>query len=229
MSEIYCSKLFESLDRRLEERKTLDEIGRELCDTVDDPRGKTIRLIKAHKGEQWLYDNADWLGYNTRKINNPEGAGCPKNFCQITTILNDNRGLTTKEQGIKIEGRLAEAYVFHVCIIEPYIDEGYHFVTVFSHIPNENVDEDRMIMNYTKRAFCDDMINEVVDTLFYPDEWVERAKKFILGELNEFPATPKYQKSTSPDWEWEYCLSQRYAENHYWKLLYGDDKVSRSK
>jgi hypothetical protein len=41
----HCTKLFESLDKRLEERKTLEQIGNELCDTVDDPRGKAIRLI----------------------------------------------------------------------------------------------------------------------------------------------------------------------------------------
>jgi len=66
-----CSKMYEALDKRLEEKKNLDEIGSELCDAVIDPRGKAIRLIKAHKGEQYLKDNAEWLGYET--TNNPGG------------------------------------------------------------------------------------------------------------------------------------------------------------
>ena len=64
-----CSKMYEALDKRLEEKKTLDEIGSELCDSVIDPRGKAIRLIKARPGgEQYLKDNADWLGYNTDNL-----------------------------------------------------------------------------------------------------------------------------------------------------------------
>lgn len=58
-----CSKMYEALDKRLEEKKSLDEIGSELCDAVIDPRGKAIRLIKAYKGEKYLKEN-EWLGYN---------------------------------------------------------------------------------------------------------------------------------------------------------------------
>lgn len=64
---MYCTKLFLSLEKRLEEKKSLNEIGQELCDTVDDPRGKAIRLIKINKGEKYLIDNADWLGYQVQE------------------------------------------------------------------------------------------------------------------------------------------------------------------
>ncbi len=85
---MYCTKLFEALDKRLEEKKTLDEIGRELCDTVTDPRGKAIRLIKADKGEKYLIQNADWLGYDVGHIRNAEGENRPKNLGQATTSRN---------------------------------------------------------------------------------------------------------------------------------------------
>lgn len=75
---MYCSKLFNGLDRRLAERKSLDVIGKELCDTVDDPRGKAIRLVKAHKGEEYLIENAEWLEYNIPR--NHTGKNKPKNF-----------------------------------------------------------------------------------------------------------------------------------------------------
>ncbi len=81
-----CGKLFESLDKRLEEKKTLDEIGRELCDTVDDPRGKAIRLIKVHKGEEYLIENSDWLGYNVGHIRNVDGENRPKFLVNLKQI-----------------------------------------------------------------------------------------------------------------------------------------------
>jgi hypothetical protein len=66
---MYCTKLFESLDRKLDERMNLDEIGKQLCDTVEDPRGKAIRLIKAYKGEEYLQENAEWLEFEYHKVN----------------------------------------------------------------------------------------------------------------------------------------------------------------
>ncbi len=59
-----CDSTLKAVNKRLEQKKSLNEIGAELCDAVDDPRGKAIRLIKAHKGEEYLIENADWLGYN---------------------------------------------------------------------------------------------------------------------------------------------------------------------
>lgn len=70
-----CSAMLASIDKRLAEKKTLEEIGCELCDAVDDPRGKAIRIIKAHRGEKYLIDNAEWLGYQVK---------VPKKFATIT-------------------------------------------------------------------------------------------------------------------------------------------------
>lgn len=69
----YCNKLFESLDKRLDAKKTLDAIGKELCSDVKEPREKAIRLIKAHKGDEWLIENAQWLKYDYTHIRNPTG------------------------------------------------------------------------------------------------------------------------------------------------------------
>lgn len=69
----YCNKLFTSLDKRLDAKKTLDVIGEELCSDVKEPREKAIRLIKAHKGDEWLVENAQWLEYDYTHIRNPTG------------------------------------------------------------------------------------------------------------------------------------------------------------
>lgn len=74
----------DAIKKRLIEKKSLDEIGRELCDNVDDPRGKVIRYIKKmpDHGDPYLIDNADWLHFDVSKINNPQGINRPKNFGQ---------------------------------------------------------------------------------------------------------------------------------------------------
>ena len=73
-----CSKTLDAVRKRLEERKSLDEIGQELCDAVDDPRGKAIRMVKQAMGkddaEKYLTENAEWLGYKVNYIRNPEGS-----------------------------------------------------------------------------------------------------------------------------------------------------------
>jgi len=80
---VYCEKLFEGLDKRLEQQKTLDVIGIELCSTVKDPRDKAMRLIEAHKGKEYLIENAKWLGYDTGHIRNPNG-NSRKKFSQLS-------------------------------------------------------------------------------------------------------------------------------------------------
>ena len=63
-----CARMFKLLDELLAEKKSLKEIGAEMCDSVLSPRTKAIRLIKAHKGEAYLIENAEWLGYDLEKI-----------------------------------------------------------------------------------------------------------------------------------------------------------------
>lgn len=62
-----CESFYEALDRRLEKRMTIDQIGEELCKGMKDSRRKVIRQIKEHKGEDWLSENAGWLGYNAQQ------------------------------------------------------------------------------------------------------------------------------------------------------------------
>ena len=62
-----CSTMLAAIDKRLAEKKSLEEIGCELCDAVDDPRGKALRIIKSHRGVKFLKDNADWLGYQVQE------------------------------------------------------------------------------------------------------------------------------------------------------------------
>ncbi len=95
-----CDKLFEGLEKRLQERKSLDEIGKELCSRVKDPRGKVIRLIKLYKegdAEGYLRRNADWLGYDTDKATVGEKGGLhsQENFAQKNSskeLQEDNGG-----------------------------------------------------------------------------------------------------------------------------------------
>jgi hypothetical protein len=70
-----CEKMYNLLDKLLEQKKSLNEIGEYLCDSVEHPRLKAIRLIKQHKGEQYLKDNAGWLGYNLINADNRTVSG----------------------------------------------------------------------------------------------------------------------------------------------------------
>lgn len=73
MNKIYCEKLFSGLDRRLEEKKSIDEIAAELCPGISKSRDKVIKIIKMHRGGQYLIDNYEWLGYHKYNIRNPTG------------------------------------------------------------------------------------------------------------------------------------------------------------
>ena len=72
---MYCEKLYEGLDRRLDEKKDIDTIAEELCNGISKKRDKIIKIIKSHKGGDYLLENADWLGYNKDKIRNMKGIG----------------------------------------------------------------------------------------------------------------------------------------------------------
>jgi|SRR5665811_913082 len=62
----YCSTLSRPLLKKINEGKTLDEIGSELCGTtVKSPRKKAIRLIRELLGEEILIEHAATLEYNT--------------------------------------------------------------------------------------------------------------------------------------------------------------------
>ncbi len=76
---MYCEKLYESLDKRLNERKTIDEIAKELCPGISKGRDKIIRVIKSHRGGRFLLNNFEWLGYHKENIRNHNtGAAVPK-------------------------------------------------------------------------------------------------------------------------------------------------------
>jgi len=73
VNKIYCEKLFSSLDRRLTEKKSIDDIAAELCPGISKSRDKVIKIIKMHRGGQYLIDNYEWLGYHKYNIRNPAG------------------------------------------------------------------------------------------------------------------------------------------------------------
>ena len=63
-----CETMFAAVDKRLKEKKSLEEIGNDLCAGVKNPRGKAIRIVKAYKGKKYLKENAKWLGYKPDSI-----------------------------------------------------------------------------------------------------------------------------------------------------------------
>lgn len=66
----YCSPLAVPLEKHIEEKKTLDEIGLKICgDSVKNPRRKAIRLIRLLLGEKTLIENANSLKYDISKAN----------------------------------------------------------------------------------------------------------------------------------------------------------------
>lgn len=199
---MYCSKIFEALDKRLEEKKTLDEIGRELCDTVTDPRGKTIRLIKADKGEEYLIENADWLGYDVNHIRNAEGENRPKNFGQLET---SSINVTTKPgeiammliaenslpdgKGIALHG-LTEYEGHNLWLrIEPCKQKGFHYMILIDFGSGE--DSNDAYMDFTKRGLN--------------DAWLDYAFKRV------YRWTP-----LGCSWEWTALIVDRLQENPVW-------------
>ncbi len=64
----YCTTLAEPLLKKIQDKKTLDEIGKSLCgDSVKNPRQKAIRLIRELLGEETLTQYAETLGYDVEK------------------------------------------------------------------------------------------------------------------------------------------------------------------
>ncbi len=64
----YCTTLAEPLLKKIQDKKTLDEIGISLCgDSVKNPRQKAIRLIRELLGEETLTQYAEALGYDVEK------------------------------------------------------------------------------------------------------------------------------------------------------------------
>lgn len=70
---MYCEKLFTTLDKRLLEKRSIDFIAADLCPGMSKGREKVVKMIKMHKGGQYLLDNHEWLGYHIKNIRNPAG------------------------------------------------------------------------------------------------------------------------------------------------------------
>lgn len=79
-----CITMKEPLEKRLRQKKSIDQIGQELCPGVKDSRDKALRLIIRFKGKQYLKDHADWLGYDVSQIHNPKGNGGRKKIRQLS-------------------------------------------------------------------------------------------------------------------------------------------------
>lgn len=144
----HCSLLFDALDKRLDKKMSIEEIAKELCADVDDPRGKVLRIIKVHKGKKWLIENADWLGYNVNFIRNVEGPvmyersseimgkELPKigdgsyTIGKLSMMLRENKDKVDDEkEGITIMGNLDEGMMHHLCLIDPYPGKEFRKVT----------------------------------------------------------------------------------------------------
>ncbi len=64
----YCSTIAKPLLKKIKEKKTLDEIGAELCGkSIKNPKQKAIRLIKELLGEEILIQHATTLKYDIEK------------------------------------------------------------------------------------------------------------------------------------------------------------------
>lgn len=100
MNKIYCEKLFFALDKRLADKKSIDDIAAELCPGISKSRDKVIKIIKIHRGGQYLIDNYEWLGYNKYKIRNPTGRTVERTSCKSRMLFRpslSNRKPTEEE------------------------------------------------------------------------------------------------------------------------------------
>lgn len=92
---MYCKKLFDGLDTRLDQKKTIDEIANELCPEISKKRDKIIGLIKTHRGGDYLMQNHKWLGYHINCIRNPSGGAGMKSEPPQNPRLNKSSLKTT--------------------------------------------------------------------------------------------------------------------------------------
>jgi hypothetical protein len=79
--------LFKGLEKRLSEKKSIDEIAKELCPGISKGRKKVVKIIKMSMGGQYLLDNHEWLGYRVDRIRNPKGTCTYKNKPKKSEML----------------------------------------------------------------------------------------------------------------------------------------------
>lgn len=251
-----CESFYEALDKRLNKKMTIDDIGMDLCKGVKDPRGKVIRIIKEYKGEDWLIKNAEWLDYHTSKLrditpnmydnvdNNSNICDAKKNFSTDSRNIDENRDIEgdksqivsmledieekeedkiNQQRGICITGLLDEdtgsVSIRHLCYIDPYIVEGYYYVTILTFVNFGNKDEEddndvRLTESWNEVPYTGSVIDRVIDVCLYPNEYIDKVKKFLTGELEEVHEPPK-GKSSRTDWKWTYHLSERFARPRF--------------
>lgn len=190
---MYCTKLFEGLDKRLGEKKSLEEIGKELCDTVDDPRGKAIRLIKAHRGDEYLKDNANWLGYNIP--HNKEGINEPKNFGsnesnEIALLIHTGEMNLPDDKGIQLYKDFTFKGQFNSIKIEPHIQKGYHYLNLINLGSGE---EDTGYKEFLRQAINDNDLDYAIEKLYWIPSFINcNWETSITNRLKE-----------NPHWSWE--------------------------
>lgn len=63
----HCESFYRALDKKLDQKMTINDIAKDLCSHTKDPRRNLILDIKEYKGEDWLIENAGWLGYQVQK------------------------------------------------------------------------------------------------------------------------------------------------------------------
>lgn len=59
-----CKAMKDAINKRLDARQSIDQISKELCGDLKYSRTKVINIARKERGEQFLIDNADWLGYD---------------------------------------------------------------------------------------------------------------------------------------------------------------------
>lgn len=61
----YSTALFKAIEKRIEDEKSIKEIGKELFPDVKNPSGKVIRLIRIYKSKdaQKFLETNEFLGY----------------------------------------------------------------------------------------------------------------------------------------------------------------------
>ena len=101
----YCKKLYDGLDKRLDEHKTIDQIAEEMCPEVSKKRDKILKLIKSEKGTDWLFENHEWLGYRVDCIHNPTGGKIknPNSTQRLSVASLRTKNPSKKQFGIWIE------------------------------------------------------------------------------------------------------------------------------
>lgn len=115
-----CEAFKKAVKKRIEEGKTLEEIGIELCGGIEEPRRKAIRIVKMIYGEDYLIRNAGKLGYFLSQARGGETTAYKEQQFFAAENLSEVKGTVFDHEGNEVQVDEKGMYHHKNNTISPY-------------------------------------------------------------------------------------------------------------